>query len=316
MIDGHAPLSRAGKKSTSENPIIIQAGHLTTTRAATVKSLLLASGALLWLLVFLVLPGLIVAALAFASRGDYGQVLWTFGWDNFVRLAGWGIFGWSADYLIIIARSLLLAGTCTILALLLALPVAFFIANQPIRWRYLLLALVTIPFCTNLVIRTYGWILLCSNQMPPAKFAAWLGWIDDGTGLAPSAFAVTIGMVNAILPFAVLPLYPSIERLDWSLVEAARDNYASRWRTFRHAILPQISPGLISASILTFIPSIGMFVVSDLLGGAKYMLLGNLIQQQFGASRDWPFGAAICVVLIIMTLIGLWLMGRRGREAL
>jgi spermidine/putrescine transport system permease protein len=316
MIDGHSSQPRTTEPGAVKNNLIIQSGHLTTTRAATAKSLLLASGALLWLLAFLVLPGLIVAALAFASRGDYGQVQWTFGWDNFVRLAGWGLFGWSADYLIIVGRSLLLAGSCTLFALLLALPLAFFIASQPPRWRYLLLALVTIPFCTNLVIRTYGWILLCSNQMPPARFAAWLGWIDDGTGLAPSAFAVTIGMVNAILPFAVLPLYPSIERLDWSLVEAARDNYASRWRTFRHAILPQITPGLISACILTFIPSIGMFVVSDLLGGAKYMLLGNLIQQQFGASRDWPFGAAICVVLMIMTLIGLWMMGRRGRESL
>lgn len=293
----------------------INHGHLTTPHNATLRAVLLAGGALTWLMLFLVLPGLLVAMLAFASRGDYGELVWSFTTDNFTRLAGWGIFGWSADYLLILWRSLWQAGLCTVLALLLAFPLAFVIAAQKPRLRYLLLALVTIPFCTNLVIRTYGWMLLFSNQLPPAQLAQWLGWIGPDAGLAPSAFAVVVGMVNAILPFAILPLYPSVERLDWSLVEAARDNYAGRWRTFRHALLPQVMPGLTAAFILTFIPAIGMFVVSDLLGGAKYMLVGNLIQQQFGASRDWPFGAAICLVLIVLTLLGLLGLGRRGREA-
>ena len=292
----------------------INHGHLTTPINATWRAVLLSGGALSWLILFLVLPGLLVGVLAFASRGDYGQLVWSFTTDNFTRLAGWGIFGWSADYLIILARSLWQAALCTSLALLLAFPLAFVIAVQKPRWRYLLLALVTIPFCTNLVIRTYGWVLLFSNNLPPAQFAQWLGWIEPGAGIAPSAFAVIIGMVNAVLPFAILPLYPSVERLDWSLVEAARDNYAGKWRTFRHAIMPQVWPGLSAAFILTFIPAIGMFVVSDLLGGAKYMLVGNLIQQQFGASRDWPFGAAICLVLILLTLLGLLGLGRRGRE--
>lgn len=291
---------------------VVEHGDLTTVGRLQRRSLLLGGPALAWLTLFLVLPGLLVAALAFASRGDYGQVVWSFTWENLTRLAGHGVFGWSADYLIILGRSVLLAGATTLIALALAFPLCFVIAAQRPRLRYLLLALVTIPFCTNLVIRTYGWMLLFSSQLPPAQIAGWLGLIDQGAGLYPSSFAVYVGMVNAILPFAILPLYPSVERLDWSLVEAARDCYAGRLRTFRHAILPQCLPGLGTAFVLTFIPAIGMFVVSDLLGGAKYMLVGNLIQQQFGASRDWPFGAAICLGLIVLTLVGVWLLRRRA----
>jgi spermidine/putrescine transport system permease protein len=295
---------------------IVTNGHLTTARKATWSAWLLGSGALLWLMIFLILPGLLVAAMSFATRGNYGVLVWSFTFDNFIRLAGWGIFGWTADYLFILWRSFYLAFGCTALCLLLALPLTFMIAAQKPYLRYFLLALVTIPFCTNLVIRTYGWLIIFSSKLPPSELAAWLGFIAPGAGLVPSSFAVTVGMVNALLPFAILPLYPSVERLDWSLVEAARDNYASRWRTFRHAILPQLLPGLSAACILTAIPALGMFVVSDLLGGAKYMLAGNLIQQQFGASRDWPFGAAICLMLIVLTLLGLWLIGRKGRQAL
>jgi spermidine/putrescine transport system permease protein len=120
-------------------------------------------------------------------------------------------------------------------------------------------------------------------------------------------------MVSSFLPFAALPLYTSVERLDWSLVEAARDLYASRWREFRHAILPQTLPGLTVAVILTFIPAMGMFVVPDLLGGARTMLVGNVIQQQFGASRDWPFGAMISLGLMALTLAGLFLLRRYGK---
>jgi spermidine/putrescine transport system permease protein len=141
-----------------------------------------------------------------------------------------------------------------------------------------------------------------------------MGLIPEGAPLYPNAFAVYLGMVSMFLPFVTLPLYASVERLDWSLVEAAQDLYASRVRVFTQAILPQTMPGLSVGIILTFVPAMGMFVVPDLLGGAKYMLVGNLIQQQFGTSRDWPFGAAISMGLMALTMIGLQIYRRKGRE--
>jgi ABC-type dipeptide/oligopeptide/nickel transport system permease subunit len=140
------------------------------------------------------------------------------------------------------------------------------------------------------------------------------GLHPPGAPLYPNAFAVYLGMVSMFLPFVTLPLYASVERLDWALVEAAQDLYASRVRVFTQAILPQTLPGLSVGIILTFVPAMGMFVVPDLLGGAKYMLVGNLIQQQFGASRDWPFGAAISMGLMVLTMISLQIYRRKGKE--
>ena len=159
-----------------------------------------------------------------------------------------------------------------------------------------------VPFWTNLVIRTYAWLLALAPEMPLAKALAMLGIIDADTPLYPGTFAVYLGMVSTFLPFVALPLYTAAEKLDWSLVEAAQDLYAGRLRVFRTAILPQTMPGLSVGVILTFVPTMGMFVVPDMLGGSRTMLIGNLIQQQFGTSRDWPFGAAISLVLMILTL--------------
>lgn len=297
--------------AVSPSSAVIWCGHLTSRlRLRVVATALCLIGAG-WLLLFLVLPCLVLAALSFTQRGAYGTVEWTFTLENFKRLAGWGIFGWSADYLRIFGRSAVIATVTTVLSIALAYPLAFFIASRPARSRYLWLMLVIIPLCTNLVIRTYAWMLILAPQWPPAKFASWLGLIETGTGLYPSAFAVYVGMLTCALPFAVLPIYANVERLDWSLIDAARDLYASRIRIVTHAILPQTLPGLHVAVILTFVPSMGMFVVPDLLGGGKFMLVGSLIQQQFDVSRDKPFGAAISTVLVLLTLIGLFLIRRR-----
>jgi spermidine/putrescine transport system permease protein len=143
-----------------------------------------------------------------------------------------------------------------------------------------------------------------------ARLAQLLGLIGRDDALYPGPLAVYIGMVTSYLPFTVLPIYTNIERMDWSIVESAQDLYASRWRIFAHAILPQTLPGLAVALILTFIPALGSFVVPDLLGGAKFMLLGNLIQQEFNAARDWPFGAAVSFGLMLLTLAGLFALRR------
>ena len=292
--------------------LLIWYGQLTTSRRLALRGAALAAVPGAWLLVFLIMPLTAMVAVAFAGRGSYGEVVWTLSTGNFRRLAGFGVLGWSADYLLILGRSCWVALVTTVLSLLLAYPLAFFIAARPRRTRYLWLAAVIIPFCTNLVVRTYAWMLLLSSQSPLARLAAAVGLTDPGSALYPSRAAVYVGMVGSFLPFAVLPLYTSVERLDWSVVEAAQDLYASRLRVFLQAILPQTLPGLTVALILTFIPAMGAFVVPDLLGGARYMLVGNLIQQQFGSSRDWPFGAAVSLGLMLLTLAGLFILRRRG----
>ncbi|PZA07871.1 MULTISPECIES: ABC transporter permease [unclassified Meiothermus] len=296
------------------NRLLVWYGELGTAGSILRRGLMFLLPALLWLLVFLILPGLALVAVAFAERGSFGEILWNFSLENLSRLLGYGIFGWSPDNLIILARTVWVAFITTLISVLLAYPLAFFIASRKLHQRYVWLALVIIPFWTNLVIRTYAWQLLFAPQLPFAQIAAALHLIEPGTALNPSSFAVYVGMVSAFLPFVVLPLYSSVERLDWSLVEAAQDLYGSRSRVFFQAILPQTLPGLTVGVILTFIPAMGMFVVPDLLGGAKYLLVGNLIQQQFFSSRDWPFGAALSLGLVLLTLIALQIYRRSGKE--
>jgi spermidine/putrescine transport system permease protein len=273
-----------------------------------------AGGGLLWLTLFLVLPSLLVGGMAFASRDAYGQMIWDFTLENFRRLAGFGALGWSLAYFYILARSLWLAAVVTFFSVGLAYPLAFFMADLGPRRRALALALVAIPLCTNLIIRTYAWELLLSPQLPLARLAALLGLVAPGEALYPGTLGVYLGMVSYSLPFAVLPLYTNVERLDWAQVEAARDLYASGRRVFLQVILPQTLPGLSAAVVLTFVPALGIFAIADRLGGASFMLVGNVIQQQFSASRDYPFGAALSLVLILLTLAGLYFYRRHNKS--
>ncbi len=289
---------------------IVWFGELTHPRRLRVRGSLFLSGSLFWLSAGLTAPMLVLVFMAFARRSPYGEIIWNISPENFLRLAGFGAFGWTADYLWILARSAWMASVTTLLSVGIAYPLAFWIALRPPRTRNLWFALVVIPFCTNLVIRTYAWMLILSNQMPPARFLQWLGWLAPEAALYPGAGAVFLGMVASSLPFAALPIYTNVERLDWSLVEAAQDLYGGRWAVFRHAIFAQTQPGLLAGIILTFIPAMGAFVVPDLLGGARTWLVGNLIQQQFGPSRDWPFGAAVSLGLMVLTLAGLFLLRR------
>ncbi len=295
----------------AETPILWR-GEMTTRRALTGRGLGFLSPGMLWLIGFLVLPSLLFIVLSFAERGVYGEVVWNFSLANYKRLAGFGTFGWTPDYLLILGRSVLVAFVTTSVSILLAYPLTFFIASRPPRSRFMWLIILIIPFWTNIVIRTYAWFFLLSPEFPFARIAAFLGLIENGTSLYPSAFAVYVGMISDYLPFLALPLYSSVERLDWSLVEAAQDLYASKIRVFMQAILPQTAPGLTVGIILTFVPTMATFVVPDLLGGAKYMLVGNLIQQQFGPSRDWPFGAAISMALMLLTLLSMRIYRRKG----
>lgn len=288
-------------------------GKLTTRSRMRKFGLLLTGPGMLWLLVFLLLPTIFLIVMAFAQRGSYGTIDWTFSLGNFKKLLGFSSFGWAPDNLVILWRSLKIAVITTVLCLIVGIPMAFWIGAHSKRTSTLLLALVMVPSCTNLVIRTYAWMILLGAQMPPTWFARLLGFIGEAESLYPGTFAVYVGMVSCMLPFAVLPLYTSVERLDWGIVEASRDLYAGPIRTFYHGILSQMMPGIVASVVLTLVPTLGMYVVSDLLGGAKFILIGNLIQQQFfGTALDWPFGAMLGIVLIIGSVLSLIAFQKAG----
>lgn len=287
-------------------------GKLTTRGRMQRVGIFLTGPGMLWLLVFLLLPTAFLVVLAFAARGAYGSIDWTFSLLNLKRLFGFSSFGWSPDNLLILWRSVKIAFFTTFLCVAIGLPMAFWIANRGKSMRAFFFALIMVPSCTNLVIRTAAWMILLGPDMFPAKVAQFLGLVADGAALYPGSFAVYMGMVSAMLPFAVLPLYTSAERLDWGIVEAARDLYAGSFRTFYHGVLSQMMPGIVASVILTLVPSLGMYVISDLLGGGKYMLIGNLIQQQFGSASDWPFGAMLGVVLILTSVVSLVIFQKVG----
>lgn len=281
-------------------------------RADWLRPALTSGPAVLWLTLFLLLPLLSILGISFLSRGDDGELMRPLTLENYRRLAGFGVFGFDPLYPVILLRSLLLGAGTAVLCALAALPLAYFIASRAGRWRNLALTLVVIPFWTNLLIRTYGWQILFAPEGWLAGLARQAGWLGTDGTLYPGLFAVAVGMVCDFLPFMVLPLYASVEKLDWTLAEAAADLGANRWQVFRHAVLPQIRPGLTAGLILVFLPATGQFVIPDLLGGAKTALLGNVIQQQFGQSRDWPFGSALASAALALLLAGLWLHARRA----
>lgn len=261
--------------------------------------------------VLFALPLLLIVGVSFLTRGDLGDFGRPVTLENYGRLAGFGAFGFETLYPQIILRSFALGAATASLCLLAALPLAFFIVGLPGRGRNLALILVVVPFWTNLLIRTYAWQILLAPGGWLARAATAIGWAESGSALYPSTAAVLLCMVCDYLPFFVLPLYASVEKLDWTLAEAAADLGANPWNVFRHALLPQIRPGLWAGTLLVLLPATGQFVIPDLLGGAKTVLLGNAVQQQFGPSLDWPFGSAIAMLGLAAVLSGLWVHARR-----
>jgi spermidine/putrescine transport system permease protein len=260
----------------------------------------------IWLGVFMVAPLMVIIVISFCTRGDYGQVEHQFTIENYKRVAGYGTFGFDSVYPFILLRSVWL-GVCTVtLTAVASLPLAFAISKLPGKLRLLGLVMVVIPFWSNLLVRTFAWQMLLAPGSYLSHFAQSLHLITPGTGLYPGSLAIYLCMVCDYLPFMILPVYASVEKLDWSLAEAATDLGARGWQVFRHALLPQIRPGLLAGSALVFLPATGQFLIPDLLGGAKTVMLGNLLQQQFGQSRDWPFGSAITTLALL--LLGAFLL--------
>jgi spermidine/putrescine transport system permease protein len=258
--------------------------------------LLLLFPASAWLSVFFVLPVLIVLFYSFLERGTYGGITWVFTLSNYQRLFSWVFLG-------VIGRSLFLAFLTTAACLLVGYPLAFFIATRPPRWRNALLLLIIIPFWTNFLVRTYAWIILLRSEGVVNIALQNLQIITEPLNLLFTPFAVAIGLIYGYLPFMVLPLYSSIERFNFSLVEAAQDLGANDIRTFWRVFLPLTTRGIVAGSILVFVPAVGAFITPDILGGSKTIMVGNLIQNQFMKSRDWPFGSALSMLLTVIILV-------------
>jgi spermidine/putrescine transport system permease protein len=286
-------------------------GQRLSSKGQLVRSAITSGPAVLWLTGLLVVPLLIISGMSVFSRGAYGEVQLPLTLESYKRLLGFGELGFDPLYPFILLRSLFLGVATALFCVVTGLPLAFFVARLPARFKNLALTLVIIPFWTNLLIRTYAWQILLSPESLLSRALQAVGVGEVGEPLYPSAWAVLVGMVCDFLPFMVMPLYASVEKIDWSLAEAAMDLGANRVQVFRHALLPQIMPGLVAGVILVLLPATGQFVIPDLLGGAKTVMLGNAIQQQFGPSRDWPFGSAIAVVALAFVMIGLWVYARK-----
>lgn len=257
------------------------------------------------LLVFFLMPLLVVLAVSFASRGTYGGIEWTLTVSNYTSIL-------DPLYLRIFWRSLWIAVASSAICLVIGFPLAYAIAGAPKRWQGALLLLVIIPFWTNFLVRTYAWMFILRTEglLNTALISA--GLIDQPLNLLYTDGAVLLGLVYGYLPFMVLPLYAALERLDPALIEAAWDLYASPVRIFTRIILPLSKPGIIAGCLLVFIPSLGAYVTPDLLGGARTLMIGNLIQHQYLVVRDWPFGSALSFILMVGVLLAVMSYLRAG----
>ncbi|MGD8584550.1 MAG: ABC transporter permease [Chloroflexota bacterium] len=290
----------------------------------------LAYPSVFYLLIFFIIPNIIVLVVSLGERSRLGTVTYppfditNLGvyFDDYTRF--FSRIGGEFIYLRIFGRSVLLAVANTAICLAFGYPFAYWIARQPARYRNLYVFLVMIPFWTNFLVRTYAWMLILRDSglinnfwtitlhdqalmlADKGDFFVWLANItEDKLPLLFNTPAVLLGLFYGYLPFMILPLYANLERLDWSLLEAAADLGANRFRSVVRVLLPLTMPGIAAGSVIVFIPSLGAYVTPDLMGGAKVSLIGNLLQQQFMTVRDWPFGSAIGFILMAIMLVAI-----------
>jgi len=265
---------------------------------------LLLSPLLLWLLLFVIAPAAILLVYSFCRRDALGQVVYDFNLDNYKRV-------FDPIYLRILWRSLFYAGLSTLFCLVIGYPVAYFIGKAAENMRNLLLVLVMIPFWTSFLIRTYAWITILKSEGLLNSLLLSTGLTSLPIEIMYTPAAVIIGLVYAYLPFMILPIYGSVEKLDNALVEAAMDLGAGPVRAFSTVILPLTWPGMVAGALLVFVPALGMFAITDLMGGARVPMVGNVIQNQFLQARDWPFGSALGVTLMTLFILVFWLCSRK-----
>jgi spermidine/putrescine transport system permease protein len=277
-------------------------------RAESRRGFLIGLPSLAYLVAFFAIPLVIVVVYSFATRSRTGRTI----------LADWNLGSYERLFdplvLEITLRSLGFAAITTVISLAIGYPFAYYIATRSPRVRALLLVLVMIPFWSNFLIRTYAWRVILGSDGPFVRLLEGIGLPEPRLLFTP--FAVVLGLVYGYLPFMILPLYAAIERLDFSLVEAARDLYASGWEAFRRVTWPLSRPGVIAGSILVFIPSFGAYVTPEILGGGRTTMLGSYVVRQFLSARDWPFGSALSVAILAVMLVAALLYFRSGGKNL
>lgn len=274
-------------------------------RARTGKSFL-GLPALGWFLFFVAGPVLLAILTSLQSRGTYGGITWNFQGGNYARLL-------DLTYLKIFWDSFMLAAVTTALCFLLGFCISWYIATASSKLRVFLIGLVTVPFLLNLIIRVYAIRIFVGFDGPLMQILQLTGFGINPFALSQNQFLVLYGMVTSYLPFMVFPLYAGFEKFDFSLVEANADLGGNHWQAARYVLIPNLKPSIASGALMVLVPSLGEFVIPDLLGGAKNMLIGNLITEQFLKARDWPFGAALTVALVLFLSSVSFLILRAGQ---
>lgn len=252
-----------------------------------------------WLIVLLVVPAVSLFALSFAKNGAYGEVVWDLGLRNYSR-------AFDPKYVPVLLRTLGFAGATTLLCLVLGYPLAYFLSFRAGKWRNALIIGLMVPFWTSALVAFYSWMIILGKEGLLNSALMRLGFLSHPIGILYTPFSVLLGLVYFYLPFTVLPLYGSLEKVPRSLIEAGYDLGADRWTAFRKITFPLSFPGVVAGALLTFIPCLGDFLTAEILGGPRYYLLGNLISNQFLMAQDWPFGAALTSLLLLGLVGGLW----------
>ncbi|MEZ9411611.1 spermidine/putrescine ABC transporter permease PotB [Vibrio lentus] len=259
-----------------------------------------------WLVLFVMIPNIMIIGTSFLTRDEANLIEMTFTLDNYLRLA-------DPLYFKVLMHSFYMAIVATLLCLIIGYPFAYIVAKMPAKWRPIMLFLVIVPFWTNSLIRTYGLKVVLGTQGVLNKGLLALDIIDKPLRIMYSETAVMIGLVYILLPFMILPLYSAIEKLDDTYLEAAKDLGANKLQTLLKVVLPLTMPGIIGGCLLVLLPALGMFYISDLLGGAKNLLIGNVIKSQVLNARDWPFGAATSIALTTAMAVMLYAYYRAGK---
>ncbi|KAE9540517.1 spermidine/putrescine ABC transporter permease PotB [Ursidibacter maritimus] len=259
-----------------------------------------------WLIFFVLIPNLLVLFTSFMTKDSSNLIEFTFSVDSYTRLI-------DPLYSQVLWNSLYMAGISTIICLIIGYPFAFMIAKLPAKYRPFLLFLVVLPFWTNSLIRIYGMKIFLGVKGILNETLLSLGIIDTPIRILNTEIAVIIGLVYILLPFMILPLYSSIEKIDGRLLEAAKDLGANAFQRFIRVIIPLTMPGIVAGCLLVLLPAMGMFYVADLLGGAKVLLVGNIIKSEFLVTRNWPFGSAISIALTILMALMLYVYYRANK---
>ena len=262
---------------------------------------------LIFLTLFAAFPVLSMLFMSILTAGRFGGVTTPFTLNNFVRAT-------DSTFLKVIGTSLLISAATAILSLLIGFPTALFISRLSRKWQIILVVAIVMPYWTNFLVRTYAWLVLLNNEGIINKFLERIGLINQPIEMLYTPFAVIVGMTYLYLPLMILPIYAALEKVDKNLIEAAHDLGSSTWKSLKTISIPLAMPGILIGLIFVFVPSMGNFVVPEILGGGKTVMIGNLVRDQFLKARDWPFGATFALILTIILIILISIQSRVSKR--